>query len=135
MNTTRTKTFWWAMWAMLLILATAPTSSAHHSAAASYDADRSIEIQGTGIEFAWRNPHSHLYINVAVGPFKGRTYSVELSSAVSLSRSGWTRTLLRPGDRVTMAVNPSRTDLPVGLCRNCVFTVNGKPGAPRTQVD
>src|SRR5215467_4134182 len=98
---------------------------AHHSAAATYDATRSIPITGTVASFAWRNPHSHLYIDVTDGPFKGKEYVIELSSSVVLEEVGWSRTSFKAGDRVTVYVKPSRTGAPIGLCRNCLVSVNG----------
>jgi hypothetical protein len=98
---------------------------AHHSAAAAYEADESIRVTGTVLEFRWTNPHCHAYISVTEGPFKGRTYTIELSSPVALVRDGWNKMLLRPGDDVTMEVRPSRAGAPVGLCRRCAVTVNG----------
>ena len=87
-------------------------ASAHHSAAATYDASQSIPITGTVSTFAWRNPHSHLYICVTDGPFKGKEYVIELSSPVVLADEGWTRSTFKAGDRVTVYVNPSRTGAP-----------------------
>ena len=114
-------------WSLVLALATAPAVSAHHSAAATYAAHESIEVRGTVVEFAWTNPHCHVYIDVGDGPFKGRTYTVELASPAALASEGWTRTMLRPGDDVVMRVNPSRTGAPSGLCRRCSVTINGEP--------
>ncbi len=110
----------------LLSLAVVPPAFAHHSAAAAYEADASIRITGTVREFKWTNPHGHVYINVTAGRFKGRTYTIELSSPVALVRDGWNKTTLRPGDDVTMKVHPSRDGAPVGLCRHCAVTVNGR---------
>ena len=100
--------------------------AAHHSAAATYEADQTLTIAGTVLEFAWRNPHCHVQVQVASGPFGGRRYSVEMSSAESLASTGWTRTQLRPGDAVVFDVHPSRSGGPVGLCRDCRVTINGR---------
>ena len=100
-------------------------AQAHHSAAATYDAAQSIAITGTVATFAWKNPHSHLYVCVTAGPFKGKEYVIELSSPVVLEEAGWSRTTFKAGDRVTAYVNPSRTGAPIGLCRGCSVTVNG----------
>ena len=111
--------------AMSLSLAAASVASAHHSATASYDADRSIDITGTVLEFSWKNPHCRISVNVTDGPFKGRTYAIEMSSPTVLSEEGWTRNALRAGDRVVARVHPSRAGTAVGLCRSCAFVING----------
>jgi hypothetical protein len=105
-------------------LATSSVAWAHHSAAATYDATQSIPITGTVARFAWKNPHSHLYVDVTAGPFKGKEYVIELSSPVVLEEAGWSRTTFKAGDRVMAYVNPSRTGAPIGLCRGCAVTVN-----------
>jgi hypothetical protein len=67
-------------WGVVLALGAAPAAFAHHSAAATYAADDTIVVKGTVIQFRWTNPHCHVYIEVERGPFKGRTYTVELGS-------------------------------------------------------
>jgi ABC-type transport system substrate-binding protein len=114
-------------------LATPSVAAAHHSAAATYDATQSIPITGTVATFAWRNPHSHLYIAVTDGPYKGKEYVIELSSPVVLADEGWSRTTFKAGDRVTVYVNPSRAGAAIGLCRNCPVTVNGVTKARTVQ--
>lgn len=108
-----------ASWSMSSVV------EAHHSAAATYDATQSIAITGTVATFTWKNPHSHLYVDVTAGPFKGKEYVIELSSPVVLEEAGWSRTTFKAGDRVTVYVNPSRAGAPIGLCRGCSVTVNG----------
>jgi len=68
---------------------------------------------------------------VTEGPYKGKEYVIELSSPVVLQEVGWSRTSFKAGDRVTVYVNPSRAGAPIGLCRNCLVTVNGVT-KPRT---
>jgi hypothetical protein len=115
----------------LMMLGIGSVASAHHSAIASYQAAQSIEIKGTVRELAWRNPHCFLYINVMEGPFKAQTYTVELGSPSVMIESGWARDLLQPGDNVAIQVHPSRIGAPVGLCRDCALTINGKVAKPR----
>lgn len=117
---------WTLIGVALLMLAVTPAAFAHHSAAATYEASHTIEIRGTVVRVSWTNPHCHVYIAAADGPFKGQTYSVELGSPSVLVESGWTRTLVKPGDTVVIRVNPSRSGAPIGLCRDCAMTVNGK---------
>jgi hypothetical protein len=119
-------------WGIAFALAAAPVASAHHSAAATYAAGDTVVVKGTVIQFRWTNPHCHVYIEVERGPFKGRTYTVELGSPGALSNDGWSRTMMRPGDDVEMIVHPSRSGAAAGLCRQCAMTINGKPMKSRT---
>jgi hypothetical protein len=101
-------------------------AAAHHSAAATYDAGRTITLTGKVSEFAWRNPHCFLYLDVDAGPFKDRRYVVEMSSLVVLTSTGWTKSTVKAGDEIRIDVLPSRAGKPAGLCRNCEIRINGK---------
>ena len=97
----------------------------HHSAAATYDATRSVTITGKVAAFVFRNPHSFLYIDVGAGPYKGRRYVVEMSSAGVLGNEGWTASTVHAGDDIAVTVLPARTGKPAGLCRDCELRING----------
>lgn len=89
----------------LIGLGTAPPAMAHHSFA-MFDMTKSIRLEGTVQRFEWTNPHSWIFLEV-VGP--GETteqWTIELPAAGTLVREGWTRTYLRPGERVVLRVNP-----------------------------
>ena len=108
-----------------LILISIPTFG-HHGTGISYDQDVWVSVTGTVLEFAWKNPHSQLYIAVMDG--KGNTvrWGLEMSSPGVMIRQGWTNRQFKPGDQVTLSVHPSRTGAPVGECIPCVGTLNGK---------
>ena len=103
--------------------------SAHHSAAATYDADHSITLTGQVFEFAWRNPHCFLYLDVDAGPFAGKRYVVEMSSLGVLGNNGWTKATVKAGDVVRITVLPARSGKAAGLCRDCPIRINGAPVA------
>ena len=103
----------------------ASPASAHHSAAAKYDARSSLTLTGTAYAFSWRNPHCHLYLDVRGGPFDGRQYVVEMSSAGVLAGDGWDHSSIKPGDAIEITVMPARAGTPEGLCRACEIRING----------
>ncbi len=103
----------------ILIVFAAVTLSAHHSAAAKYDAAHAVTLTGTVSSFAWRNPHCFLYLDVDAGAFKGRPFIVEMSSASALAREGWTKSDVKPGDEIQLTVLPARVESEAaGLCRD-----------------
>jgi hypothetical protein len=108
-----------------LILVSIPILG-HHGTGISYDQDKWVAVTGTVIEFAWKNPHSQLYL--AVTDEKGNTvrWGLEMSSPGVMIRQGWTNRQFKPGDQVTVNVHPSRTGAPVGECIPCAGTLNGK---------
>lgn len=99
---------------------------AHHGTGASYQQDETIQLKGKVTEFSWKNPHSALFMEVTDGPFKGRTYTVELNSPDVMIRRGWTNKQFQKGDEVVINVHPSKTGSAVGECLNCTVIVNGK---------
>jgi hypothetical protein len=121
--------------AIFLVAAFATASAApiagHHGTGASYHQDRTIQITGKVTEFAWKNPHSQLYIDVTEGPFKGRNYAVELNSPGVMVRQGWTKKQFQPGDAIVIAVHPSKTGAAVGECLSCTVVVNGVETKPK----
>jgi hypothetical protein len=104
-----------------LILVSIPTFG-HHGTGISYDQDKWVAVTGTVLEFAWKNPHSQLYL--AVTDDKGNTvrWGLEMSSPGVMIRQGWTNRQFKPGDVVTVSVHPSRTGAPVVS----VFPVRGR---------
>src|SRR5881409_2656187 len=115
---------WRVVRACSLLMLLASSASAHHSAAAKYDAAAPLTLTGRVASFAWRNPHCFLYIDVDAGVFKDRQYVVEMSSAGVLSTAGWNLSRIKPGDAIDITVLPARSGTAAGLCRGCEMRVN-----------
>ena len=84
----------------LAVLAGADRVFAHHSFSATYDSSRKVEIEGVVKEFAWRNPHSFMRIDVTDEDGVTKTWALEWGSTNDLTQAKITRTTLRPGDRI-----------------------------------
>ena len=89
-------------------LLAASQARAHHSFAATYFEDRSMQIEGKILNFQFRNPHS--FIHVEVKDEKGQLvrWSVEWGGAGQLGSQGVTGETLKYGDVVTIIGNPGR---------------------------
>lgn len=86
---------------------------AHHSGA-GVDRTRTITVSGIVKEFRWTNPHS--WIDLEVTDAKGTAvWSVEMNPPPFLIRAGWRSTTLKPGDKVSVTLNPIRTGEPGGI--------------------
>ena len=102
---------------LMLACAAAATMAApalaHHSFA-MFDQRKIMTLEGTVTQFQCTNPHAIIELDVPNG---GRTvhWSIELNSPNNLKRQGWTRTALKPGDRVVLRMNPLRDGHPGGL--------------------
>jgi hypothetical protein len=82
--------------------------SAHHSPVMF---DRSVRktLVGTVVEFAWMNPHASIQLDVPNESGGMDRWGVELGSPNSMVRNGWRSSLLKPGDKVTVVVNPLKS--------------------------
>lgn len=104
-----------AIWMTLVALATlAAPVLAHHSPAA-FDRTKKVTLNGTVKEFRWQNPHT--WIEVEVPDEKGKVvlWGVELTSPTFLVKAGWKSNIIKPGDKVSVVVNPVRTGEPAGI--------------------
>ena len=92
--------------AALACLLLAVPALAHHSFA-MFDQRKIMTLEGTVTEFQWTNPHAFVEMDVTAG---GATthWSIELNSPNNLKRQGWSRGVLKRGDRVTLRMNPLR---------------------------
>ncbi len=83
----------------------APPAFAHHSFA-MFDAQKNLTLDGTVKDFQWTNPHSWVQLLVKDASGKEVEWSIEGGSPNGLSRNGWKRTSLKPGDKATVVIHP-----------------------------
>ena len=88
--------------------------SAHHSDAA-LDLNALHTIEGVVTEYRMRNPHSYFTVETTDENGQPLEWSVQMGSALSVSRRGWTRDTLAVGDRVTVGVRPARDGRSYGM--------------------
>jgi hypothetical protein len=81
---------------------------AHHSFAVFFDESRMVTISGTVTEFAFRNPHGLIRLNVRGKDGKEEVWRAETNSPSILERRGWKRDSLKPGDEITVEGWPAR---------------------------
>jgi hypothetical protein len=103
----RPATFAFAAVAASAALALPAVSSAHHSFA-MFDATKIVTLKGVVKEFQWTNPHVVIWVYAAQPSGPPELWSVELTSPGNLTRQGWTREQFKPGDTVTVEINPLR---------------------------
>ena len=75
-------------------------AQAHHSTA-GYDLIHGTIISGVVTRFDWENPHTQLSLDVATEG-EAEHWSIEMESPVILSRLGWMKDSLKPGDRISV---------------------------------
>jgi hypothetical protein len=95
-------------------LIVAAPAFAHHSFA-MFDRQKEVILKGTVKEFQWTNPHSFIEIETPDEKGAAVSYSIEMNSPNNLTRQGWKSTALKPGDKVTLVMNPLRDGSHGGL--------------------
>ena len=111
-----------AAWTIAAVLgaaalgAAARPAAAHHSFA-MFDQTKAMTLDGTVRQFQWANPHAFIELDVVT---RGQTkrWAIELNSPNNLTRQGWRRSSLKPGDRITVRIAPLRNGNPGGLFLN-----------------
>lgn len=75
---------------------------AHHSFIAEYDAGRPVTLSGAVARIDWLNPHIWIYVDVMDARGVTTRWGCEGGAPNSLTRLGWSKDTLKPGDRVTL---------------------------------
>jgi hypothetical protein len=97
-----------------LLLGFGGIAAAHHSNAA-YDTDHPQTMEGTVKTVNWTNPHISFVIEAdAKNGEQPTTWVFEVSSPGVLTRSGWTKRSLQPGDHAVFRYAPLRDGNPGG---------------------
>lgn len=90
--------------AIAIVAGMAVPGSAHHSTA-MFDWGSETTIEGMTVErWVWTNPHTFIY---ARDP-QGRRWAFEGMSPNHLSRAGWSRRSLAPGETIDVGYYPLR---------------------------
>jgi DNA/RNA endonuclease YhcR with UshA esterase domain len=110
---------------ILLALAAAGPTAAHHSFATQYDADQPITLTGVVTKVEWMNPHARFYVDVKDDSGNVTNWNLELASPNVLTRNGWSRTSLKEGDEVTVEGSRARSGANMANART-VTLADGK---------
>jgi hypothetical protein len=93
--------------AAVIVLVPAVPTAAHHSNSA-YQVDQIVTLEGTVKEWRWMNPHTWLIMSVESEDGEAKEWAVEGRPPGILGRAGWSSTILRPGERVTVHASPAK---------------------------
>jgi hypothetical protein len=100
----------------------ASVASAHHGSAISYDLSNQVTLTGVVTEWVWKNPHCFVLFEVTDEQGKAVAWGAETHPTTFLVRNEvkgvpvpLSATSIKPGDRVTVTLFPSRVGAPRGL--------------------
>ena len=93
--------------AAALALGTPAPVSAHHSHA-MFDMTKEVSITGTVTNYSYRNPHVFLHLDVRNDKGEVASWAVEMSNISNMQSRGIYLSTFKPGDVVTVKINPLR---------------------------
>lgn len=90
-----------------LALGSAGRVAAHHSHA-MFDMTKDVAITGTVTNYSYRNPHVFLHLDVKDQKGEVTSWAVEMSNISNMQSRGIYLSTFKPGDVVTVKINPLR---------------------------
>jgi hypothetical protein len=73
---------------LVALVVLAPSSTAHHSFAAEFDAKNCREFTGTLTKLDWQSPHPYFYMDVKDASGKMASWSFQTYAPITLRRAG-----------------------------------------------
>ena len=121
--------------AALSVLLVSVPLFAHHGAA-GLDTGKEITLQGTVTEWIWSNPHCFLQFDAKDDSGTVRNWAVETQNPTAMTQRGFSRTLFKVGDEVTVIIEPVKNGQPIGRLLT-VLLANGQKlvAAPPTTLE
>ena len=105
---------------------------AHHSFA-MFDQEHPLDLTGTVKEWKYTAPHVFIVLDVKDTDGTSQVWNLEGNAPNALARDGWSSKTLKPGDEVTMKVDPLRSGAPGGSWNvNKIKFKSGDPIVPPT---
>jgi hypothetical protein len=109
----------------LVFLFAAMPLVAHHSMRAEYDMTKVITIQGVVTRTEWINPHARFFMEVTDAKGDSVNWELELGSPNGLMREGYTRSTIKPGDRISVDVSLAKNSSHLG-CARAITLMDGR---------
>jgi hypothetical protein len=87
--------------AAVLVFAVSISVFAHHGTAA-YDTTQATTVKGTVTDFQFINPHTLILLDVKDDKGAVEHWQVDAQSPNQLTRDGWSKSMLKPGDQISI---------------------------------
>jgi hypothetical protein len=101
-----------ASFALLVGLMTLASVAFAHHGTANYDTSKTVTVKGAVTDFQFINPHVLISMDGKDETGKTEKWQGELTSPNRLSRAGWTKSSVKPGDTITINGYPSKSGSP-----------------------
>jgi hypothetical protein len=103
-----------AVVALVTTVGTFTPTLAHHSNV-GFAVETVNTATGVVKEWKWMNPHTWLIMDVDDGKGRKEEWAMEGRAPGVLLRAGWTRSILKAGDKVTVHYSPAKDGTKVGM--------------------
>ena len=120
----------------VLLAALATTSVFAHHSNSAFDGDKVMVLTGTVAEWKWMNPHVWIFLSVDDGNGGKVQWEIEGRTPGQLIRAGWSKTILKAGETITVDFSPAKDGSHTGLLtrvRRADGTVVGSQAPPAAQ--
>jgi hypothetical protein len=103
------------VWGILVATLFVGSSSAFaHHESGPYNGLKATTLKGTVTEFAFANPHVHIFFDAKNEKGETEHWAAECASPRKLASGGFSRDTLKPGDQVKITVYPAMNGKTVG---------------------
>ena len=99
----------------LLVGAFSPANALPHHSNVAYEVTKVITITGVVKNFEWVNPHTWLHVVVDDGKGGKVEWACEGRAPGVLLRAGWSRSILKAGEKVTVDMSPAKDGSKVSI--------------------
>ena len=108
--------------ASVSIVLSASALVAHHSISVNFDTTKAFDVTGIVREVKIRNPHSQIVLDVTNPDGTMKEWFIEWNDKNAMVRRKVPFDRLKVGDRITINVNPNRTESNVGFFRTATLS-------------
>ena len=92
---------------------------AHHAVAGVYDLNKEVVLEGRLKKLNFTNPHASIELSVPDKKVKGKVvdWILTTASVQNLTRQGFSRSTIKPGDPLKVTILPAVNGNPAGFIR------------------
>src|SRR5580692_8737536 len=87
----------------------------------AYEMSKTVPMKATVTKFEYSNPHTQVYYDVTDDKGDVEHWVAETTNPAMLNRVGWSKDSLKPGDQVTLFVNPNKVGAKVTFLQKVQF--------------
>ena len=94
--------------ASIALLASSLPGLAHHAFSNEFDESKPLTLEGVVTRVDWENPHVHYFVDVTQPDGTVVNWACETGGPNRLTKRGWMRDSLKPGDKVIVHGFPAK---------------------------